>query len=65
MFLKRKKATNLKTASEGRVGGRDFDDFREDEFGGLNATVDIIWIPELRMRSQYAQEMASFIVTHN
>ena len=50
MSLKRKKATNLKTASEGRVGGWGFDDFREDESGGLNATVDtIIWITELRM----------------
>ena len=44
-------ATILKDVGGDRVKGWGFDNFREGEFGGLNATVDIIWIPELRMRS--------------
>jgi len=42
----------FKNAREGRVRRRSSDDFRGDEFGGFNATIDAtVWIPELRAES--------------
>ena len=56
----------LKNTREGRVKGRGFDDFQEDGFERPSPTVDtIIWISELRMKSQYTREIASSVVTHN
>jgi len=47
-----KETAILKNTREGKVEGRGSDDFQEDGFGGLNATIDAtIWIPELRAES--------------
>ena len=55
-------ATTLKTVREGK-GRRAF---WENAFEGLNAPVGTAaWVPELRMKSQYAQKIASSVATHN
>jgi len=47
----------LRDARVDEVRGQGFGDLREGGFEELDATVDaMVWFPELRMKSQYAQE---------
>jgi hypothetical protein len=74
-LLKRKKASNMSEyrgrrymakgqGLEGRRGeGTRRDDLRENEFEELVGA--IVRFPELRVRSQYAQEIAIFSGAHN
>ena len=43
--------------------GQDFDDLWENKFGEFTGA--IVRFPELRVRSQHRQEIASSMVTHN